>query len=226
MLYTKAALAFASALRVRMKTVPPPSHHIDDAREVKNWGSAQPVAPPHWVYCLLAVDHTVGNICTSVFLEPLGGTWMPLKDLVLVPVLWQRGARGTVNVHHPCIVGHHHINGGIDKACRQVAFGDGEVPHRDRASRFIEGGIGIRRNLEGRDREGFHNSGLLFLGELNDVHVGLHLKLGYGRNGDAGGKGDDVKQTILELAAKVGPAAIATVELHTKFFHHAWEVGV
>jgi hypothetical protein len=69
----------------------------------------------------------------------------------------------------------------------------------DRAG-AVQRGVGVSRDLERRNREGFGRIlRLLFLGELDDVHVGLHFELRHGRNRHTGGEGDYVKKTVLQL---------------------------
>jgi|GEM_PF-6828191 len=63
-------------------------------------------------------------------------------------------------------------------------------------------------------------------GELDDVHVGLHLKLADRRDGHARRKGDDIEKAVLKLTAQIGPAAVAPLVIHAQLGHDAREVGV
>jgi hypothetical protein len=63
-------------------------------------------------------------------------------------------AGGAVDVHHPLVVGHHHVHDRVDEALRQVAIGDGEVPHRHRPRVGLERLVGVGGDHEFGNREG------------------------------------------------------------------------
>src|SRR5690606_10244570 len=79
---------------------------------------------------------------------------------------------------------------------------------------------------ESRDREFVEDLLLLFLGEFDDVDVGLNFQLADGRNRDTCGKGDDVEQAILQLSAKIGPTTVAALEVHAQCFKNSREIGI